>query len=137
MEQMKQQIKTFKVRYTNWFSLSLWLHIFVVVKQHHSIQSALNYLKAAFWKSRDLSNNYDASSRGSMYECFHPTGKLKDNYKRCVELGNYFIKSKQQYIILTNPLQLKMRFASLKETKRITTTFVWCLLTTASWVYRY
>jgi hypothetical protein len=63
-----------------------------------------------------------------MYECFHPTGKLKDNYKRCVELGNYFIKSKQQYIILTNPLQLKMRFASLKETKRITTTFVWCLL---------
>jgi hypothetical protein len=42
-----------------------------------------------------------------MYEWFHPTEELKTNYKRCVELGNYFAKSKQHFAILANHPQLK------------------------------
>jgi hypothetical protein len=30
-----------------------------------------------------------------MYEWFHPNGDLKENYKRCVELGTYFDKASQ------------------------------------------
>jgi hypothetical protein len=118
VEPMKPQIKKPKVRYTNWFSPSLWPPIYAAVKQHHNIQSALNYLRAAFRKPGDLSSVYDALSRGTMYEWFHPTGELKDNYKRCVELGNYFAKSKQHCPILAHHPQLKNEICEVLKKQR-------------------
>ena len=35
-----------------------------------------------------------------MYEWFHPNGNLKENQKRCVELGTYFYKASQHCHIL-------------------------------------
>jgi hypothetical protein len=131
VEPMKPQIKKPKVRYTNWFSPSLWPPIYTAVKQHHNIQSALNYLRATFRKLGDLSSFYNALSRGTMYEWFHTTGELKDNYKRCVELGTYFAKSKQYCLILANHPQLKHEICEvLKKQKEAGQPFICCLHST-------
>jgi hypothetical protein len=117
---MKLPSKKPKVRYTNWFSPTFWPPIHVAVKQHRNIQGALNYLRAAFRKPEDLSSVYDALSRGSMYECFHPTGELKTNYKCCVELGNYFAKSKQYCLVLAHHPDLKDEICKVLKRQRAT-----------------
>jgi hypothetical protein len=53
-----------------------------------------------------------------MYEWFHPTEELKTNYKRCVELGNYFAKSKQHCPILANHLDLKDEICKVRKRQR-------------------
>jgi hypothetical protein len=53
-----------------------------------------------------------------MYEWFHPKGELKDNYKRCVELGTYFAKSKQHCPILANHLQLKNEICEVPKKQK-------------------
>jgi hypothetical protein len=40
-----------------------------------------------------------------MYEWFHPSDDLKENYKRCVEFGTYFDKASLHLVIIP-PLQL-------------------------------
>jgi hypothetical protein len=116
---MKPPSKKPKVRYTNWFPPTLWPPIHATVKQHHNIQGALNYLRAAFRKPGDLSSVYNALSRSSMYEWFHPTGELKVDYKGCIELGNYFARSKQHCLISGDHLELKDEICKVLKRQRI------------------
>ena len=53
-----------------------------------------------------------------MYEWFCPNGDLKPNYKRCVELGNYFAKSKQHCSVLADYLLLKDELCEVLKKQR-------------------
>jgi hypothetical protein len=95
-------IKKKKVRghYTNWFSPKFWPPIHVAMKQHRNYADALGFLRSAYRQPCDLSCVYDALTRGSLHTWFYPDGKLKDNYKKCVEFGSYFAKAPQHCPVL-------------------------------------
>ena len=120
VDPMKLTIKKHQVRYTNWFTPTLWPPIHVAVKQHQNIQEALSYLRATFRKPGKVRSVYDALSRGSMYEWFYPNGDLKPNYKRCVELGSYFAKFKQLCSVLANYPLLKDEICKVLKKQRTT-----------------
>ncbi len=78
--------------YTNWFTLSLWPPIYVVMKQHQNILNALKYLKGAYTKLGKVDSVYDNLSRGTLVEWFHPNGKIMENHKHHVEHDTTFAK---------------------------------------------
>jgi hypothetical protein len=84
--------KNIRGPYTNWFTLSFWPPIYVVMKQHSNIFSALKYLRGASRKLGKIDGVYDHLSRGSLVEWFHPNGKIKENYKHHVKLDTTFAK---------------------------------------------
>ena len=79
----------------------------------------MNFLRSAYRKPRDLSCVYDNLSRGTIYGWFHSNGVLKDNIKRCVEIGTYFAKSTQHCQILASYPLLKEKICEVLKKQRI------------------
>jgi hypothetical protein len=115
---MKKTSKKVRDQYRNWFNPNLWPPIYDAVKQHRNIGDALNFLRSAYRKPGDLSCVYDYLSRGTMYGWFHSNGVLKDNIKRCVELGTYFAKSTQHCPILASYPLLKEEICEVLKKQR-------------------
>jgi hypothetical protein len=53
-----------------------------------------------------------------MYKWFHPNGDLKENYKRCMELGTYFDKASQHCPILVDYPALRDEICNVLRKQR-------------------
>jgi hypothetical protein len=118
MKPSSKMTKKVRVYYCNWFTPTLWPPIFKAVKQHRNLQEALDFLRSAYRLLEDLSCVYDNLSRSSMNGWFHSNGDLKDNIKRCVELGTYFAKSTQHCPVLASYPHFKNEICEVLRKQR-------------------
>ena len=90
------------------------------MKQHRCIGGALSLFRVTYMKPRDLSCVNDNLSKNSMRDWFHPNGKLKDTYKRCVEFDTYFTKFTKHCPMLEFHSALKEKIYTVLKKMRMT-----------------